>query len=69
MPSIHYQVRSHYGTDQFSRADFNNYDVAHDYAEKQRKAMPIWYKKVEIIQIEELTLKQWFHTPDYPLSR
>ena len=67
----YYQVRSYYGElrdRQFSSMNFPNHERALDYAEKQRKAMPRWYRRIQIVRIEETTTNDWFYTPNFSPS-
>lgn len=63
-----FKVYSFFGTNQFSSAEFASYEKALDYAEEQRKAMPRWYKKIQVVRKEEIIMKELFHTPDFSPS-
>ncbi len=58
----YYQVRSWYGQTQFSGNNFPDYLRAADYADKQKQAMPRWYKKIQIVRIEEVIAQEYYHT-------
>jgi len=63
-----FQVRAYYGTAQFSTAEFQTLVEALDFAQYKRLAMPAWYKRVQIIRIDEAILHDWPAIPDFSPS-